>query len=97
MGVMLIWTREPDKLRHREIEQHFGKRITHVFNAHYHFDHTNGNQVFGDAEIIAHRNGVAGMKDFAKKIDDFVVQREAMSQLCLSTSILPSSGVTCPS
>jgi len=63
-----------------EIEKHFGKRITHVFNTHYHFDHTNGNQVFGDAEIIAHRNGVTGMKDFAERIDDFLVQREAMIQ-----------------
>ena len=63
-----------------EIEKHFGKKITYVFNTHYHFDHTNGNQVFGCAAIIAHRNGVAGMRDFAKKIDDFVIQREAMIQ-----------------
>ena len=48
----------------RIIEKEFGRSdFEYVINTHHHIDHTNGNQVFGDAEIIAHKNAVSGMRE----------------------------------
>ena len=51
--------------KHRSIiEKEFGRSdFKYVINTHHHNDHTNGNQVFKDAVIIAHENAVKRMQD----------------------------------
>jgi cyclase len=45
-----------------KIKEFFKKPVTHVINTHYHWDHTFGNQVFADAEIIGHTLCAEDMK-----------------------------------
>ena len=51
--------------KHRSlIEKEFGRSdFKYVINTHHHNDHTNGNQVFKDAVIIAQKNAVKRMQD----------------------------------
>ncbi len=50
------------------IEKEFGRSdFKYVINTHHDRDHVNGNQVFKDAEIIAHQNIVKRMKKAAEK------------------------------
>ncbi len=53
--------------KHRSIiEKEFGRSdFKYLINTHAHGDHTMGNQVFKDAEIIAHQNIVKRMKEDA--------------------------------
>ncbi len=46
----------------RIAEETFGKRVTHLINSHYHWDHTFGNQAFADTTIIAHELCVEDMR-----------------------------------
>ena len=47
------------------IEREFGRKdFAYVINTHHHFDHTNGNQVFNDAIIVAHENCAKEMEKF---------------------------------
>jgi len=61
------------------IEREFGRRdFIYVINTHYHFDHSNGNGVFADAEIIAHESSPEKMMDFQKGLDGFIDSRRTM-------------------
>ena len=60
------------------IEREFGRNdFVYVINTHHHFDHTNGNQVFADACIVAHENCPEGMKTFTENMGDFITYRRA--------------------
>jgi glyoxylase-like metal-dependent hydrolase (beta-lactamase superfamily II) len=60
----------------KRIETEFGRSdFAYVINTHYHFDHTNGNQVFSDAVIIGHDKCPAAMKQFADGLENFLAQR----------------------
>lgn len=51
------------RLARAEIEASFpGQKIVYVINTHYHFDHTAGNQVFTDAQLLAHVNCIDRVK-----------------------------------
>jgi len=59
------------------IEKEFDRDdFLYVINTHHHFDHTNGNQVFNDAVIIAHDSCPGEMENFASTIDDFIAYRK---------------------
>jgi glyoxylase-like metal-dependent hydrolase (beta-lactamase superfamily II) len=61
------------------IEREFGRNdFVYVINTHYHFDHTNGNGVFADAEIIAHESSPARMREFQNGLDGFIEARRNM-------------------
>ena len=68
-------------------------KIEYAINTHHHFDHTNGNQVFADATIIAQENAAAGMKQFAAEIPEFVKYRRTRYQRRdkLANTLDPSS------
>ncbi len=58
------------------IVKHFGRDdFAYVINTHYHFDHSNGNQVFSDAKIIGHDRVVDGMHRFYENKDSFIESR----------------------
>ncbi|OQX95310.1 hypothetical protein B6I21_06130 [candidate division KSB1 bacterium 4572_119] len=60
------------------IEHEFGRNdFTYVINTHYHFDHTSGNQIFPEAEIIAHQKTPAKMKQWADNRQKFIKTRRA--------------------
>ncbi|MEW6364943.1 MAG: MBL fold metallo-hydrolase [Acidobacteriota bacterium] len=47
------------------IEREFGRKdFAYVVNTHGHYDHTNGNQVFADATVVAHERALELMTDF---------------------------------
>lgn len=55
------------------IEREFGRDdFAYVVNTHHHFDHTNGNQVFSEAVIVAHENCPERMCEFIEGIPDFI-------------------------
>jgi len=70
------------------IEEEFGRDdFAYVINTHHHFDHTNGNQVFSDAMIIAHENSVKemlksieGKTEFIKSRRERFLRRERLAQ-----------------
>ncbi len=58
------------------IERELGRNdFVYVINTHYHFDHTSGNQVFPEAEIIAHEMSPEGMRRFDADRVEFVQSR----------------------
>jgi glyoxylase-like metal-dependent hydrolase (beta-lactamase superfamily II) len=58
------------------IEKKFDRMdFLYLINTHHHFDHTNGNQVFNDATIVAHENCPAEMKKFNISKDEFITYR----------------------
>lgn len=65
-GLVVIETsliREHDARIRRAIEKEFGRSdFKYLINTHYHHDHTAGNQIYSEAEIIGHQNVPAGMK-----------------------------------
>jgi glyoxylase-like metal-dependent hydrolase (beta-lactamase superfamily II) len=66
------------------IEREFGRDdFLYVINTHYHFDHTDGNQVFDDAKaIISHEKSIELMRRFDEFREDFVtIRRSRLSQL----------------
>jgi glyoxylase-like metal-dependent hydrolase (beta-lactamase superfamily II) len=47
------------------IEREFGRDdFRYVINTHFHYDHSNGNQIFAEADIIGHELSPAGMKAY---------------------------------
>jgi glyoxylase-like metal-dependent hydrolase (beta-lactamase superfamily II) len=59
------------------IEQEFGRNdFIYVINTHFHFDHTNGNQVFKDAIIIGHESTPDRMRQFEAGRQNFVEMRK---------------------
>jgi glyoxylase-like metal-dependent hydrolase (beta-lactamase superfamily II) len=47
------------------IEREFSRDdFRYVINTHYHYDHSNGNQIFAEADIIGHELSPAGMKAY---------------------------------
>lgn len=60
------------------IEGEFGRDdFVYVINTHYHWDHTNGNQIFPEAVIVSHESGPERLRQFEKGRIDSVVQRRA--------------------
>ncbi len=55
-----------DTKKYRKIiEKEFARNdFLYLINTHGHFDHTNGNQIFSDTQIIAHDNCVSEMTQF---------------------------------
>jgi len=52
---------DQDRIR-KAVEKEFGRNDTFaVINTHQHYDHTNGNQLYADLPIIAHRAAREGM------------------------------------
>jgi len=80
-GLVVIDTGEAPSLTteyRKIIEREFGRKdFAYVINTHYHFDHTNGNQVFKEAEIIAHELTPNGMREFDKNRPNFIASRRA--------------------
>jgi glyoxylase-like metal-dependent hydrolase (beta-lactamase superfamily II) len=69
------------KLYRALISREFGHdEYAYVVTTHHHFDHTNGNQVFSDAEIVAHENCPEQMRSFANQVPEFVRSRRARYQ-----------------
>jgi len=59
------------------IEREFGRNdFSYVINTHFHFDHTDGNQVFAEAEIIAHESSPERMRQFDRERQNFVAGRK---------------------
>ena len=64
------------EMTRRRIKQELGRDdVRWVINTHSHFDHTGGNQVYADAEIIAHKNAPDEMKHFMDGRDSFIQYR----------------------
>ena len=60
------------------IEEVFGRDdFAYVVNTHYHFDHTDGNQVFADATIIGHDRCREEMIRFGAELDAFLDRQRA--------------------
>jgi len=78
-GIIMIDTGLSPSLtkKYREIiEREFGRKdFLYVINTHFHFDHTDGNQVFADATIIAHQSTPDRMREFEAGRKDFIQQR----------------------
>ncbi|MFH1574297.1 MAG: MBL fold metallo-hydrolase [Acidobacteriota bacterium] len=63
------WTR-------RRIFRELGRDdVVTVINTHAHFDHTDGNQIYAGAEIIAHESVPAAMRLFAAGKQQFIAGR----------------------
>ncbi len=60
------------------IEREFGRSdFLYVINTHFHFDHTDGNQVFADAKaIISHEKCPDMMRNFDRNRANFVAARQ---------------------
>jgi glyoxylase-like metal-dependent hydrolase (beta-lactamase superfamily II) len=80
-GIVMIDTGQSPTLaaKYRKIiEREFGRNdFIYVINTHYHFDHSNGNGVFADAEIIAHESSPERMREFQKGLDGFIEGRRS--------------------
>ncbi|MEE9501556.1 MAG: MBL fold metallo-hydrolase [Candidatus Aminicenantaceae bacterium] len=60
------------------IEREFGRNdFVYVINTHYHWDHTNGNQIFPEAVIISHETSPERMRQFDQGRPNSVAQRRA--------------------
>jgi glyoxylase-like metal-dependent hydrolase (beta-lactamase superfamily II) len=63
------------------IEREFGRNdFSYVINTHFHCDHTDGNQVFAEAEIIAHESSPERMRQFDRERQNFVAGRETQME-----------------
>lgn len=61
----------------KAIIREFGRDdFAYVINTHHHFDHTGGNQLFGEAIIIGHVNCTQAMQKFEAGLADFRIRRE---------------------
>jgi len=59
-----------------KIREELGRTdVRYIVNTHYHFDHTNGNQVYAGAEIIGHERVPAAMQSFVQGKDGFIASR----------------------
>ncbi len=78
-GILVIDTGIAPSLsvRYRtSIERAFARSdFAYVINTHYHFDHTDGNQVFADAVIIGHDRCREEMLGWAEQKDEFVARQ----------------------
>lgn len=64
------------RLYRAKVEEVFGRKdFRWVINTHFHFDHTNGNQVFPEATIVAHERVPERMREFDGGRADFVAMR----------------------
>ena len=81
-GIVVIDTGKAPSLAaeyRKVIEREFGRNdFIYAINTHYHFDHSNGNGVFADTEIIAHESSPAKMREFQKGLDGFIDSRRSM-------------------
>jgi glyoxylase-like metal-dependent hydrolase (beta-lactamase superfamily II) len=70
------------------IEREFGRSdFAYVINTHYHFDHTDGNQVFADVIIIAHERSPEGMRRFEQNRLNFVATRRNQQMVQLENQL----------
>ncbi len=80
-GIVMIDTGKSPTLteKYREvIEREFRRNdFAYVINTHFHFDHTDGNQIFPEAVIIAHETSPERMRQFDQGRPNFVAQRRA--------------------
>jgi len=78
-GLIIIDTGKAPTLtqKYRKIiERELGRDdFTYVINTHFHFDHTSGNQIFADADIIAHDTTPRRMRQFDEDRLNFVADR----------------------
>jgi glyoxylase-like metal-dependent hydrolase (beta-lactamase superfamily II) len=59
-----------------KIRQEIGRDdVLFIINTHYHFDHTDGNQVYSGAAIIGHESVPAAMARFVQGKDQFIAAR----------------------
>jgi len=66
------------RLYRAKVEELFGRDdFRWVVNTHFHFDHTDGNQVFPEATIVAHELVPERMKAFDEGRADFAARRRA--------------------
>lgn len=79
-GIVMIDTGKAPTLTaeyRKIIEREFGRNdFSYVINTHFHFDHTDGNQVFSEAEIIAHESSPERMRQFDRERQNFVAGRK---------------------
>ena len=79
-GIVMIDTGKSPTLTaeyRKIIEREFGRDdFSYVINTHFHFDHTDGNQVFAEAEIIAHESSPERMRQFDRERQNFVAGRK---------------------
>jgi glyoxylase-like metal-dependent hydrolase (beta-lactamase superfamily II)/Tol biopolymer transport system component len=60
----------------RKIKQELGRDdVMTIINTHYHFDHTDGNQAYPEAEIIGHESVPAAMERFVQGKEEFIASR----------------------
>jgi len=73
-GIIVIDTANPlsnSRLIRQAIEREFGRSdFKYLINSHGHFDHIWGNQVYPEADIIAHVNTISTMKEGFESKDD---------------------------
>ena len=78
-GIVMIDTGKSPTLTaeyRKIIEREFGRNdFSYVINTHFHFDHTNGNQVFSEAKIIAHESSPERMRQFDRERQNFIAGR----------------------
>jgi glyoxylase-like metal-dependent hydrolase (beta-lactamase superfamily II) len=68
--------------RRRIIQELARDDISYVINTHFHFDHTDGNQVYAGAVIIGHESDVPAIRQFAQGKDQFLAsQQNRLQQL----------------
>jgi len=83
-GIVMIDTGKAPTLTaeyRKIIEREFGRNdFTYVINTHFHFDHTDGNQVFAEAEIIAHESSPERMRQFDRERQNFVAGRRTQME-----------------
>lgn len=79
-GIVMIDTGKAPSItaKYRKIiERELGRSdFSYVINTHYHFDHSDGNQVFSEAEIIAHELSPDLMRRFDRGRQNFIAARE---------------------
>jgi glyoxylase-like metal-dependent hydrolase (beta-lactamase superfamily II) len=73
-GIAPSLTAEYRKIIEREFRRN---DFSYVINTHSHFDHFNGNQVFPEAEIIAHELCPDRMRQFEEGRQNFITARKA--------------------